>query len=91
MSSLVSYSLPNTPLPPAAEQKMEIEAARKLPFVYDEDCPLLTDDQLKQFRRECGEAVPSDLMEAVNDSRERRNLHGPFLSAREAVASMLGD
>ena len=35
--------------------------------------------------------VPHDLMEAVTDSRERRNLHGPFSSAEEAVASMLED
>jgi addiction module antitoxin, relB/dinJ family len=35
--------------------------------------------------------VRHDLMEAVTDSRERRNLHGPFSSAEEAVASMLED
>ena len=35
--------------------------------------------------------VPHDLMEAVTDSRERRNLHGPFSSAEEAVACMLED
>lgn len=31
------------------------------------------------------------LQEAVYDSRFRRNLHGPFDSAEEAVASMLED
>ena len=36
-------------------------------------------------------SLPKDLMEAVADSRERRNLCGPFDSAEEAVASMLED
>ena len=35
--------------------------------------------------------VPNSLQEAVYDSRLRRNLNGPFDSAREAVASMLED
>lgn len=35
--------------------------------------------------------IPNDLMEAVRDSRTGRNLHGPFSSAEEAVASMLED
>ena len=35
--------------------------------------------------------MPDDLMEAVRDSRTGRNLHGPFSSAEEAVASMLED
>ncbi|MBQ7515682.1 MAG: type II toxin-antitoxin system RelB/DinJ family antitoxin [Schwartzia sp.] len=35
--------------------------------------------------------LPEDLMEAVADSRQHRNLHGPFDSAEEAVASMLED
>jgi len=30
-----------------------------------------------------------DLAEAIEDTRQRRNLHGPFNSAEEAVASML--
>ena len=34
--------------------------------------------------------VPHDLMEAVTDSRERRNLHGPFSSAEEAVGIYVG-
>jgi len=32
-----------------------------------------------------------DLQEAIEDTRLRRNLHGPFASAEEAVASMLED
>ena len=37
------------------------------------------------------DSLTSDLLEAVTDTRERRNLHGPYSSAREAVASMLED
>jgi len=33
--------------------------------------------------------VKSDLLEAMEDTRRRRNLHGPFKTAEEAVASML--
>lgn len=35
------------------------------------------------------EVLPNDLAKAVADSREHHNLHGPFDSAEEAVASML--
>jgi len=34
-------------------------------------------------------AVKPNLREAIEDSRLRRNLHGPFKTAEEAVASML--
>ena len=33
--------------------------------------------------------LSADLQEAVDDTRLRRNLHGPFKTAEEAVASML--
>jgi DNA-damage-inducible protein J len=33
----------------------------------------------------------SDLMEAIQDTRNRRNLHGPYKTAEEAVAAMLED
>ena len=36
------------------EQKAEIEALKQMSdddIVYDEDCPKLTEEQLKQFRR----------------------------------------
>lgn len=47
---LVSYSRKRgTPLTP--EQIAEIEEARKHPIVFDEDCPEMTEEQLKQFRR----------------------------------------
>lgn len=42
----------NAPLTP--EQKAEIEALRQMTdddIVYDEDCPKLTDEELKQFKR----------------------------------------
>ena len=32
-----------------------------------------------------------DLIEAIEDTRLRRNLHGPYTTAEEAVASMLED
>ena len=35
--------------------------------------------------------LPDDLIEAVNDTRSRKNLHGPFDSAEEAIKSMLED
>jgi hypothetical protein len=34
----------------AAAMKAEIEAAAKRPYVFDPDCPLLTEEQLKEFR-----------------------------------------
>ena len=30
-----------------------------------------------------------DLLEAISDTRNRRNLHGPYKTAEEAVAAML--
>lgn len=35
--------------------------------------------------------IPDSLQEAIDDSRFRRNLSGPFDSAEAAVASMLED
>ena len=35
----------------------EAERAEKMPFVYDPDCPPLTEDQLKRFRRVKRESV----------------------------------
>ena len=32
------------------EQKAEIREAAKRPYTYDPDCPLLTEEQLAQFR-----------------------------------------
>ncbi len=36
-------------------------------------------------------AVPYSLQDAVYDSRFQQNLHGPFTTAEDAVASMLED
>lgn len=33
-----------------AEEKRELEAAENRMHVFDEDCPEMTSDQLKQFR-----------------------------------------
>jgi DNA-damage-inducible protein J len=33
----------------------------------------------------------ADLMEAITDTRKRRNLHGPYKTAEEAVTAMLED
>ena len=33
-----------------AIRKARIEAAAKLPYTYDPDCPLLTEEQLAEFR-----------------------------------------
>ena len=35
------------------------------------------------------QTVEPDLQEAIEDTRLRRNLHGPFKTAEEAVAAML--
>ena len=47
------------------------------------------------FKREKNSAtekiLPLDLLEAIKDSRERKNLHGPFKTAEDAVKSMLED
>jgi len=36
-------------------------------------------------------ATKTDLLQAIEDTRLRRNLHGPFKTAEAAVASMLED
>ena len=47
---LVTYKRKKgTPLTP--EQIAEIEEAAKYPIVFDEDCPEMTEEQLRQFRR----------------------------------------
>ena len=33
----------------------------------------------------------ADLLEAIQDTRNRQNLHGPYKTAEEAVAAMLED
>ena len=41
--------IPGTPLTP--EQIKRLDELKNCPIVYDEDCPEMTDEQLKQFRR----------------------------------------
>ena len=41
--------IPGTPLTP--EQIKRLDALKNYPIVYDEDCPELTDEQLRQFHR----------------------------------------
>ena len=36
---------------PTPEQIARIREAAKRPIVYDEDCPKMTEEQLKQFKR----------------------------------------
>ena len=47
---IVTYNLkPNTPLTP--EQIKRLEALKDRPIVFDEDCPEMTEEQLRQFKR----------------------------------------
>ena len=47
---IVSYSITKDQKP-TPEQIAEIREAAKRPIVYDDDCPEMTEEQLKQFRR----------------------------------------
>ena len=47
---IVSYSITKDQKP-TPEQIAEIREAAKRPIVFDDDCPEMTDEQLKQFRR----------------------------------------
>jgi hypothetical protein len=47
---------------------------------------------LQKIKKETTYLVPAPgLREAIEDTRLRRNLIGPFKTAEEAVASMLGE
>ena len=47
---IVTYNLkPNTPLTP--EQIKRLDALKDRPIVFDEDCPEMTEEQLRQFKR----------------------------------------
>lgn len=37
--------------PLSDEEREELQALKDRPIVFDEDCPELTDEQLKEFRR----------------------------------------
>ena len=46
----VTYSITRCQKP-TPEQSARIREAAKYPIVFDEDCPPMTEEQLKQFRR----------------------------------------
>ena len=47
---IVTFELkPGTPLTP--EQIKRLDALKDRPIVFDEDCPEMTDEQLKLFKR----------------------------------------
>ena len=53
---IIQYALtrtpePRPPLTPERIAEIEARAPRDEEIVYDEDCPELTDEQLRQFRR----------------------------------------
>ena len=50
-----------------ADRKARIEAAAKRPYVYDPDCPLLTEKQLSEFR-----PVNFDSMEERNKAMQNQ-------------------
>ncbi len=47
---IVRYSITKDQKP-TPEQIARIQEAAKRPIVHDEDCPEMTEEQLKQFRR----------------------------------------
>lgn len=48
MAKVMMNSLPAELTP---EEMAELEAAEKMPVTFDEDCPEMTGDMLKQFQR----------------------------------------
>ena len=47
---IVTYSItPGTPLTP--EQIKRLDALKDRPITFDEDCPPMTEEQLRQFKR----------------------------------------
>jgi|GEM_PF-2636175 len=60
--------------------RLRIEAASKRPYVFDPDCPLLTPEQLAQFR-------PSNFatMEERTQAMREAGITIPDLSGKEAA------
>ena len=48
MAKVMMNSLPAGLTP---EEVAEIESAEKIPVIFDDDCPEMTDEMLKQFHR----------------------------------------
>ena len=51
---------------PTPEEIEMMEAAEKLPIVYDEDCPELTPEQLSQMRRLYDDFIPERRKKTVS-------------------------
>ena len=49
------------------------------------------DTLFPSLRLDTSTAIPYQLQKAIYDRRSRKDLHGPFDSAEDAVASMLDD
>ena len=47
--------------------------------------------QTKTDNKSNNNAIELSLEKAIDDTRKQENLHGPFSSAKETVASMLDD
>lgn len=45
------FMMNHLPAQVTPEELAELEAAEKLPVTFDNDCPEMTSDMLKQFRR----------------------------------------
>lgn len=51
----VTYKLHKLSPEEEAHINAEVEAAAKMPFVYDPDCPSMTDEELAEFQRQIDE------------------------------------
>jgi hypothetical protein len=60
-----------------AAMKAEIEAAAKRPYTYDPDCPLLTEEQLSEFR-------PVNF-ESMEERARAMRQEAPVLAVSEAL------
>ena len=47
---MITMNLKDLPEELTEEEKKMLERAEKAPITFDEDCPELTEEQLKQFR-----------------------------------------
>jgi len=75
--SIVRYTAGNELTP---ERRAEIEAAAKRPYVYDPDCPLLTPEQLSEFR-----PVNFATMEERAKAMQKVGIFDPELDEQETV------
>ena len=74
---------------PTPEQRAEIREAMKCPYTYDPDCPLLTEEQLTQFRMTWEERVVRMEEAYQNDTLEHpRSENFEEKPVEEAVISL---